>query len=92
MFDRASISELQTFFPILIDNIFGPQSTFNWGLRTTNADVNAQDFQTLQHFLSPFGPLFKVIYTLLRDPLIKYEFSIAYLPVGIIFRCCIPYL
>lgn len=82
MIDRINPGDLQSIFPILIDHIFGPQSTINWGLRTTSGAVSEQDFQALRHFLSPTGPLFKLIYMLLRDPLVKYDFSLMYLPVS----------
>lgn len=83
MIDRVSPMEWQNIFPILIDHIFGPQSTLSWGLRITSSSVNEQDFQAMRHFLSPTGPFFKLIYTLLRDPLVKYDFSAMYLPVSI---------
>lgn len=82
LIDQGSIKDLQTLLPILIDHIFGPQGTMSWDLRNTSVSTNAQDFQTLQHFLSSTGSLFKLIYILLKDPLIKYEFSLAYLPVS----------
>lgn len=68
------------YFPILIDHIFGPQTGVSWELRTTTSS-NLQNYQALQHFLSPTGPLFKIIATLLKDPLIKYEYNLHYLPV-----------
>ncbi|XP_066260835.1 sphingomyelin phosphodiesterase 4 isoform X1 [Euwallacea similis] len=82
LLDRASLLELHNFFPVLIDNIFGPQGTDCWGLRATT-DGNLDDFRQLHHFLSPCGPLFRLIYTLLKDPNIKYEFSLSYLPVKV---------
>lgn len=82
LLERATISELHTVFPILIDSIFGPQGSYSWGLRSTTADTNSLDFQTLHHFLSPLGPLFRAIYLLLRDPHVAYEFNVRFLPVG----------
>lgn len=80
MFDRGSTLDLQNFFPVLIDNIFGPQGTVSWGLRVAR-HVNG-DFRQLEHFLSPCGPVFKLIYTLLKDPSAKYDFPVMYLPVS----------
>lgn len=80
LFDRGSTLDLQNFFPLLIDNIFGPQGTVSWGLRVAR-DVN-EDFRQLEHFLSPCGPVFKLIYTLLKDPSAKYDFPVMYLPVS----------
>lgn len=82
LLDRATLLELHNFFPILIDNIFGPQGTISWGLRTSTEE-NREDLRELHHFLSPCGPLFRLIYILLRDPNIKYEFSLTYLPTKI---------
>lgn len=79
LLDRATSLELQGFFPILVDNIFGPQGTACWGLRCFRECT--EDFQQLQHFLSPCGPMFKMIYILLKDLSAKYEFPIIYLPV-----------
>ncbi|XP_044271314.1 sphingomyelin phosphodiesterase 4 [Tribolium madens] len=81
LFDRGSTLDLQNFFPLLIDNIFGPQGTVSWGLRIAR-DVN-EDFRQLEHFLSPCGPVFKLIYTLLKDPSAKYDFPVMYLPIKV---------
>ncbi|RZC36546.1 sphingomyelin phosphodiesterase 4, partial [Asbolus verrucosus] len=62
-------------------NIFGPQGTVSWGLRVAR-DIN-EDFRQLEHFLSPCGPVFKLIYTLLKDPSAKYDFPVMYLPVKV---------
>ncbi|KAL1494759.1 hypothetical protein ABEB36_010305 [Hypothenemus hampei] len=82
LLDRASLLELHNFFPILIENIFGPQGTISWGLRSIT-DGCGEDFRQLHHFLSPCGPLFRLIYILLKDPNIKYEFPLVYLPAKI---------
>ncbi|XP_060529009.1 sphingomyelin phosphodiesterase 4 isoform X2 [Cylas formicarius] len=79
LFDRGTLLELHNIFPVLIDNIFGPQGTVCWWLRTTTEE-QLEDFQQLHHFLSPCGPLFNLIYTLLKDPSIKYEFPLTFLP------------
>ncbi|KAL3268108.1 hypothetical protein HHI36_007235 [Cryptolaemus montrouzieri] len=79
---RASIMELQSIFPYLIDSIFGPQSTHSWGLRTTPESMG-EDFRQIRNFLSPCGPLFRSIYSLLKDTPTKYDFSLSYLPVKV---------
>lgn len=84
---RGTLLELHNFFPILIDNIFGPQGTLAWGLRSTT-EAQTEDFRQLQHFLSPMGPMFKLIYALLNEPTIKYEFALAYLPVSVLVIVC----
>ncbi|XP_019762262.2 sphingomyelin phosphodiesterase 4 isoform X1 [Dendroctonus ponderosae] len=80
--DRASLQELHNCFPILLDSIFGTQGTPCWGLRAIT-ERDGEDYRQLNHFLSPRGPLFNLIYRLLKDPNIKYEFPLSFLPVKI---------
>ncbi|KAK9709081.1 Mitochondrial-associated sphingomyelin phosphodiesterase [Popillia japonica] len=80
LFQRGSLRDLQAIFPLLVDNIFGPQGTLSWGLRSITITLKSHDFHTLQQFLSPCGPFFQLIYGLLKDPFIKYDFSVAFLP------------
>ncbi|CAH0555499.1 unnamed protein product [Brassicogethes aeneus] len=82
LLDRGNILELHNFFPILINHIFGPQGTICWEIRTIT-ESSSDDFRQMQHFLSPNGPVFKLIYTLLKDPAIKYDFSLTFLPTKI---------
>ena len=42
----------------------------------------------LQQFLSPYGPLFKLIDKLQADGFLRYEFFVQCLPVGSIPCCC----
>ncbi|XP_017772649.1 PREDICTED: sphingomyelin phosphodiesterase 4 isoform X2 [Nicrophorus vespilloides] len=83
LFERGTKKELATFFPMLIDNIFGPQGTFSWSLRTQLPQNNPNEFKVLLNFLKPMGPVFKLIYLLLQEPNIKYEFSLMYLPTKV---------
>lgn len=85
LLDRGTLLELHNFFPVLVDNIFGPQGTLSWELRATT-EAQAEDFRQLQHFLSPMGPMFKLIYTLLKDSNIKYDFPLSFLPVSTLIR------
>ncbi|KAJ8938884.1 hypothetical protein NQ318_016088 [Aromia moschata] len=82
LLDRGNLLELHSFFPVLINNIFGPQGTLSWGLRTST-ETQTEDFRQLHHFLSPCGPLFKLIYTLLRDINIRYDFPLSYVPTKV---------
>ncbi|GJQ83344.1 hypothetical protein Trydic_g18129 [Trypoxylus dichotomus] len=83
LFQKGSLRDLQTVFPVLIDNIFGPQGTLSWDLRTITATVKSHDFLALQQFFSPCGPFFQLIYGLLKDSYIKYDFSVAILPMKV---------
>lgn len=80
LLDRATIIELQGVFPYLVENIFGPQGEVSWNLRGITSANWCEESRQLLHFLSPCGPLFKTIYTLLKDPATKYNFSLTYLP------------
>ncbi|KRT82729.1 hypothetical protein AMK59_3136, partial [Oryctes borbonicus] len=83
LFQKGTLRDLQAVFPVLIDNIFGPQGTLSWDLRTITATVKSHDFHTLQQFFSPCGPFFQLIYGLLKDSYIKYDFSPAFLPMKV---------
>lgn len=82
LFERATKQDLQTIFPILVDNIFGPHGTFHWNLRKIHAETHTTEYNSIMNFLKPEGVLFKQIYILLHDITIKYDFSLAYLPVS----------
>ncbi|XP_063707848.1 sphingomyelin phosphodiesterase 4 [Culicoides brevitarsis] len=78
--DRASLKELQEIFPVLINSIFGlPGGSVGWGLRTTQQTVNHQEFEILYNFFIPLGPMFRLLYRLLSDP-IKFDVPIGFLP------------
>uniref|UniRef100_A0A336LQY2 CSON001502 protein n=1 Tax=Culicoides sonorensis TaxID=179676 RepID=A0A336LQY2_CULSO len=79
--DRASLKELQEIFPVLINSIFGlPGGSVGWGLRTTQQQINQQEFEILYNFFIPLGPMFRMLYRLLSDP-IKFEVPIGFLPM-----------
>lgn len=81
IFDRASLKELQEIFPVLINSIFGlPGGGVGWGLRTTQ-QANPHEFEILYNFFIPFGPMFRLLYRLLSDP-VKFEIPIGFLPVN----------
>lgn len=54
----------------------------SWGIRNISSTNNVKDFEILHHFLGPLGPIFRLIYKLLTDCQVKYEFSVAHLPVS----------
>lgn len=75
--------DLQAMFPQLINNIFS--NTFNngWGLRSITYESNKYDYESLASFLEPQGPLFRLCYKLLSDPLLKYNLPLNVLPLDL---------
>lgn len=82
MIDKCSSKDLQTLFPSLVENIFGTNGGVSWGIRNITAASPGNEFNTLVHFLGPLGPIFRLIYKILADTQIKYEYSLMHLPVS----------
>ena len=78
---------LHGFFPQLLSSIFGYAGSADWGLKTLSRDK--KDFATVQQFLSPAGPVFKLIDMLQADDLKRYEFFINCLPVSVSTFSCL---
>lgn len=66
-----------------MESIFGTSGGLSWGLRNITPTSHPQDFVTLHHFLGPLGPVFRLIYKLLTDIQVKYEYSVTHLPVSV---------
>ena len=81
---HTSLQDLHGFFPQLLGSIFGYTGCVDWGLRNTY--INSSDAQVLHQFLSPYGPLFKLIDKLQADGFLRYEFFVQCLPVSDIFK------
>ncbi|XP_022249137.1 sphingomyelin phosphodiesterase 4-like isoform X2 [Limulus polyphemus] len=81
---ESNIKELQSLFPSLVENIFGFGTQTGWELRTITRSLQPRCFDTFRYFLSPdghHGTLFNLIYKLLGDGFLKYEFPVCCLPV-----------
>lgn len=81
--------ELQALFPQLINNIFASSPSNGWNLKTVtwdNTRSNRHEFEALISFLEPQGPMFRLCYKLLSDPLYKYNLSLNVLPVSITIK------
>lgn len=50
-----------------------------WGLRTTAREFNSVDFDCLYNFFVPLGPMFRLCYRLLNEP-IKFDIPIERFP------------
>ncbi|XP_034252630.1 sphingomyelin phosphodiesterase 4 isoform X2 [Thrips palmi] len=103
--DELGTKELQNALPLLLADLFGVshQGSSNitsstvggWGLRTrTLLQPNEfTDYNVLYQFLHPQGPLFRLLYKLLQDCHLKYEFPLHWLPARIkhlILRGMVP--
>ncbi|EDO39314.1 predicted protein [Nematostella vectensis] len=78
LIDDSSIKELHNFFPDLLGSVFGYDGKPDWGLRTILP--NHREFEVLRLFLSPHGPLFRLLDKLQVDGHLKYEFYVRLLP------------
>lgn len=83
LIDRCSIKELQDFFPALVNSIFGnaPGNGIGWGLRTVARETHQHEFDVLYTFFIPLGPMFRLCYRLLNEP-VKFDIPIEMLPVS----------
>lgn len=91
--DEFGTKELQNALPLLLADLFGvshqgssnvTSSTIGgWGLRTRTVVQHNEfmDYNVLYQFLHPQGPLFRLLYKLLQDCHLKYEFPLHWLPV-----------
>lgn len=79
---ECSLKDLQIFFPFLVEHIFGVNPSYGngWGLLRISRKNDTGDFEALYRFLHPFGPFFDIVYRLLSDVYLKYEYSISFLP------------
>ena len=78
--ETAPIKDLQTFYPTLVQHIFGYQENPGWGLRTIT-DKNFMEFRQLYEFFHPHSSMFQLIYRLLKDSINKFEIKLSELPV-----------
>lgn len=102
--DELGTKELQNALPLLLADLFGvsnhPTSSSSaaaggWGLRTRTVMQSNEftDYNVLYQFLHPQGPLFRLLYKLLQDCHLKYEFPLQWLPARVkhlILRGMVP--
>lgn len=78
--DTAPLKDLQSFFPALINSIFGGHSSnLGWGLRILVA--NSSDYHLLYHFFNPHDAFFRLLYRL-QTGFVKFELNFNELPAG----------
>lgn len=81
--ETAPIKDLQSFYPLLVSNIFGvhTQNQIGWGLRTTTQ--NSPEYYLLYNFFNPHEAFFRLIYRLQSCGFVnKYELEFPLLPKG----------
>nr|CAD7457012.1 unnamed protein product [Timema tahoe] len=82
LLQECSMKDLQTVYPILVENIFGITNQIGWGLRSTYRDSKT-NYDILLKFLDPQGPMFNVCYKLILNCYVKYVLPLSCLPVKI---------
>lgn len=77
----ATTKDLQAFFPILVQSIFGNMSNnpTGWNLRTTS--TNSSEYYLLYNYFNPHESFFRLIYRL-QSSFVKFELPFPELPRG----------
>lgn len=83
MIAESSHKELQTIFPMLIENIFAVNNQLGWNLCTLSPVNYPTDHEYVLHFLGSQGPMFNLIYRLMSDCYLKYEFPLSMFPPNV---------
>lgn len=79
---ECSMKDLQMLFPLMVEHIFGinPSLGTGWNLLRISRHYSNSDFDAIYRFLHPSGIFFEIIYKLLGDVYLKYEYPITFLP------------
>ncbi|XP_014666668.1 PREDICTED: sphingomyelin phosphodiesterase 4-like isoform X2 [Priapulus caudatus] len=78
--EECSTKDLHAILPVLTENIFGFSNTQGWGLKSISLSWQPSDFKMLRHFLSPQGPMIRMVYRLLLENIYKFEFPLQCIP------------
>uniref|UniRef100_A0A131Z0P7 Sphingomyelin phosphodiesterase 4 n=1 Tax=Rhipicephalus appendiculatus TaxID=34631 RepID=A0A131Z0P7_RHIAP len=78
LFHELPFKELQHYLPTVLEHVFGFGANVGWGLQ--NIIFGQPGFDAVRRFLSPEGPLLLLIYRLLSDASVSYEFPVSCLP------------
>ncbi|XP_013394836.1 sphingomyelin phosphodiesterase 4 [Lingula anatina] len=78
--EETSTKDLHQIFPYLVENIFGFNNQPGWGVGTIAKSTQQLDYDMMRQFLSPGGPLIRVVYRLQADPMCRYDFPLSCLP------------
>lgn len=77
--DSAPLKDLQSFYPTLVNSIFGGQNGLGWGLRTITS--NSPESYLLHNFFNPHEAFFRLIYRL-QTGFVKFDVHFNELPRG----------
>lgn len=79
---ECNMKDLQIFYPFLVEHIFGINPSYGngWNLSRISRRHDLGDFDALFKFFHPFGFFFELIYKLLGDVYLKYEYPLTFLP------------
>ncbi|XP_077511135.1 sphingomyelin phosphodiesterase 4 isoform X1 [Amblyomma americanum] len=78
LFQELPLKELQHYLPTVLEHVFGFGTNLGWGLQCVQH--GQQGFDTIRYFLGPEGPLLRLVYRLLSDAGLKYDFPVSCLP------------
>ncbi|KAH7955451.1 hypothetical protein HPB52_000901 [Rhipicephalus sanguineus] len=78
LFHELPFKELQHYLPTVLEHVFGFGVNVGWGLQ--NITHGQPGFDAVRRFLSPEGPLLLLVYRLLSDASVNYEFPVSCLP------------
>uniref|UniRef100_UPI00358E9851 sphingomyelin phosphodiesterase 4 n=1 Tax=Myxine glutinosa TaxID=7769 RepID=UPI00358E9851 len=79
LIDNYSTKELHCVFKAIVDNIYGGNGGVGWNPRLVNSRDNYTDYTVIHNFLSPSGPMMRMVYKLQTENL-SYPFSLQRLP------------
>lgn len=77
--DSAPLKDLQGFFPVLINSIFGSQNGIGWNLRTITS--SSPEYYLLYNFFNPHDAFFRLLYRL-QTGFVKFDMHFNELPRG----------
>uniref|UniRef100_A0A8C4QAK1 Sphingomyelin phosphodiesterase 4 n=1 Tax=Eptatretus burgeri TaxID=7764 RepID=A0A8C4QAK1_EPTBU len=79
LIDNYSTKELHCVFKAIVDNIYGGNKGLGWNPHLLNSRDNYADYTAIHNFLSPSGPMMRMVYKLQAENL-SYPFSLHRLP------------
>ncbi|ESO95394.1 hypothetical protein LOTGIDRAFT_232075 [Lottia gigantea] len=76
--NTTSTKELRNALPLIVESVFGYGQESGWDIDRISKKYYSE-FESIRHFLSPQGPLMKLVYHLQNEPY-TYHFSLQHLP------------
>ncbi|XP_064460499.1 sphingomyelin phosphodiesterase 4-like isoform X2 [Ornithodoros turicata] len=82
LLQELSLKEIEQYLPNIVEHIFGFNCQVGWGLCSLLRASQNCDFSAVRQFLGPEGPLLRIVYRLLGNNAIKFEFPVSCLPIA----------